>query len=502
MSRLNGKPAMRNTLLYLPSIYRTTVSALLLWTATMGGFMAWDVKGAQEHAEQLARHEARVRFSKEVSVRNWVNSHGGVYVPATEATPPNPWLSQMPERDIVTPSGKRLTLVNPAYAMRLLATQFPDPYGARSRLTSLKPLNPINAPDAWEAAVLRRFEQGETEVAEVSEIDGKPYLRQMGALHVVKGCLKCHAVQGYKEGDVRGGIVVSVPMQSYLDAVERRIGKLVWPLAAIWLAGVALIVLLAMQVRRRVIEQQASEATLRKNSAEIVSAHADLKRFADVAAHHLMEPTRRLVSYTQLLERGLIAYPDAQADQDVQSYMQYMVRDAGRLRDLVRDIQLYLVAGQPRGEVRSEDANSVVEKVAKRLTDEMRHAHAELVCGSLPPARIDRQRFTDLFTILIDNALKHGRPVGENGALRIEIAGERDGAVSRYRISDNGPGIPAEYGERVFDIFETLQGVDEGSTGIGLSIARRIVESRHGRIWIEDAVQGGTTVVFELPDGE
>lgn len=502
MNRLAGKPATQDALLYLPSLYRTTLAALLLWTATMGVFLVWDVKGEQEHAEQLARHEARVRFSKEVSVRNWVNSHGGVYVPATEATPPNPWLSQMPERDIVTPSGKHLTLVNPAYAMRLLATQFPDPYGARSRLTSLKPLNPINAPDAWEIVVLRRFEQGETEVAEVSEIDGVPYLRQMGVLHVVKGCLKCHAVQGYKEGDVRGGIVVSVPMQSYLDAVDRRIGKLVWPLAAIWLAGVALIVLLAMQVRRRVIEQQAGAARLRKNSAEIASAHADLKRFADVAAHHLMEPTRRLVSYAQLMERGLLAYPDARTDHELQSYMQYMGRDAGRLRDLVRDIQLYLVAGQPRGEMRLEDANAVVARVRQQLSDEVRLAHAEIACAPLPPAIIDRPRLTDLFMILLDNALKHGRPQGDGNALCIGIIGERDGTVSRYRISDNGPGIPAAYRERVFDIFETLQGVGKGSTGIGLSIARRIVESRHGRIWIEDAVQGGTTVVFELPDGE
>lgn len=497
----NQSAALKESL-HLPSLYRSTVAVMLLWTAIIGGFLSWDVIVAREHAEQLARNEARLHFNKDLTFRRWATSHGGVYVPVNERTQPNPGLAHIPERDIEMPSGRKLTLMNPAYMMRQVMNDFGEQYGAKGKLTSLKLINPANAPDDWEQAALLRFEQGEREIAEFADIGGQPYLRQIGALMVEPGCLKCHGRQGYQVGEVRGGISISVPVQPYLDGMYRDVRKLLLPLGAIWLSGLALIVLLAMQVRRRIREQQAGEASMLKNSIEIASAHADLKRFADVAAHHLMEPARRLLSYTQLLEQGLVAHPDAQADHEVQSYMQYMSRDAGRLRDLVRDIQLYLVAGQPRGEVRLEDANAVLAKVEQRLSGEMRQAHAEIVCGSLPPARIDRQRLTDLFTILIDNALKHGRPQDVDIALRVEIAGERDGTVSRYRISDNGPGIPAEYRERVFDIFETLQGVDEGSTGIGLSIARRIVESRHGRIWIEDAAQGGTTVVFELADGE
>ncbi|MCX7169533.1 MAG: ATP-binding protein [Proteobacteria bacterium] len=84
--------------------------------------------------------------------------------------------------------------------------------------------------------------------------------------------------------------------------------------------------------------------------------------------------------------------------------------------------------------------------------------------------------------------------------------------ITRHRveyccISDSGPGIPAEYRARVSGIFERLAAgsvsvADCAGTGIGLSIARRIIESRHGRIWIENQSQGGATVVFELPDEE
>lgn len=474
----------------------------LIWTATIGGFLAWDIKVAQEHAEQLARNEARLHFNKDLTFRRWATSHGGVYVPIDERTQPNPGLAHVPERDIETPSGRKLTLMNPAYMMRQVMNDFGEQYGAKGKLTSLKLINPTNAPDDWEKAALLRFEQGEREIAEFADIGGQPYLRQIGALMVEKGCLKCHGSQGYKEGEVRGGISISVPVQPYLDDMYRNVRKLLLPLGAIWLLGMLLIVLLVWQVRRRFREHQASEEALRKSTAQTVSAHADLKRFADIAAHHLMEPTRRLASYTQLLKRSMDAHPEAKADKEMQESMQYLEGDAAKLRDLVRDIQLYLAAGQPRGEVRLEDADQALAKVELILASQLRSVHARVAAAPLPPAMIDRHRLVDLFTILVENAARYGRPRHGGRDLQIAVSGERDGSLSRYRVSDNGPGIPPEYRERVFDIFETLQGAGQGGTGVGLSIARRIVESRHGRIWIEESAQGGATVVFELPDGE
>jgi PAS domain S-box-containing protein len=256
-----------------------------------------------------------------------------------------------------------------------------------------------------------------------------------------------------------------------------------------------------LYLRTDVTEQINAEAALKIRSAELERANADLTRFADVSAHHLMEPSRRLTSYAQQLRSRFAALPEVSHDTELRASLDYIEHDASRLRTMVRDVQLYLAAGMPRGEVGLEDPNEIVKAIQQRLAAQLSAQRVVLDVGVLPGAILDRPRFTDLFTLLLDNALRHGQSVNANVASTIHIVGERAGDVSRYSIIDNGCGIPAEYLERVFEIFERLSVTrGEGGTGIGLSIARRIVESRHGKIWIENLPEGGTKVVFELPD--
>lgn len=230
----------------------------------------------------------------------------------------------------------------------------------------------------------------------------------------------------------------------------------------------------------------------------LVRANADLTRFADVSAHHLMEPARRLTSYAQQLRAKLASLSVLNQDDEVATFLAYIERDAARLRTLVRDVQLYLAAGTPRGVIEMEDPVAILHSLQQHLATQLSAVKLEI--GSLPTAMLDRPRLNDLFTLLLDNALRHGRPADPNVPLNIRISGEREAGFSRFRVCDNGSGIPAEYLERVFGIFERLSAADSG-TGIGLSIARRIVESRHGRIWLENLPEGGMAVVFELPDG-
>lgn len=248
-------------------------------------------------------------------------------------------------------------------------------------------------------------------------------------------------------------------------------------------------------------ELAVSERDLAARGNALSRANADLTRFAEVSAHHLMEPSRRLSSYSQHLRERLDAISDLRKDEVVRDSLDYIERDAARLRNLVRDVQLYLAAGEPRGEVRKEAADAVVDALEQRLRVRLAEQGAVIERAGLPAAVLDKPRLNDLFAVLLDNALIHGHPLDPALPPRIRIEGERGDGFSRYRVADNGPGIPAEYRERVFEIFERLSSGGEGGSGIGLSIARRIVESRHGRIWIEQGEQGGTTVVFELPDG-
>lgn len=466
----------------------------VVWTAMLGGFLYYDIDSARRHTMELARKEARSNFNKDQAFRLWATQHGGVYVPATERTPPNPALAHIPERDIRTPSGTPLTLMNPAYMLRQLMEDFGDLYGIRGKITSFKLMNPKNAPDQWEAEALRKFEQGATEVFEVAEIDGQPYLRLMGAMAIKPGCLKCHAFQGYKVGDVRGGVGVSVPLRPYLVELEESIRRKTVTFGSIWAFGLAGLAVLYLLGRKRLAERFAADILLRRQHAAIERANAELTQFANISAHHLMEPSRRLLSFAQRLRAALRNQVD---DEDARASLDYIEQGAARLRDLVRDIERYLAAGTPRGTLQMNDAAAALAASEKRLAGPIAASGARIEAQPLPPVCLDLPRLGDVFDVLIGNALIHRRP---DIAPLIRVSAERRASATRIRIEDNGPGVPEEYRQRVFGVFERLGANPDAGTGVGLAIARRIVESRDGRIWLETSASGGTAVVFDLPD--
>ena len=195
----------------------------------------------------MARQIALTNYERDVLYRRWAAAHGGVYVPVTPDTPPTPYLSRLPERDIVTPSGRRLTLINPAYMTRQVYELAQQEGLPRGHLTSLKPLRPQNAPDPWERKALEAFEHGRKEVSEVVLIDGKDHMRLMRPFRIVPSCLTCHEEQGYKVGDIRGGISVSVPMSPIMASASHTWSLILGHLM-LWMLGVAGIILSGRQI--------------------------------------------------------------------------------------------------------------------------------------------------------------------------------------------------------------------------------------------------------------
>ncbi len=165
---------------------------VLAWTLAVGLSLYWHHRAEREGAIESARVNAAAQFDKDVLYRRWAAGLGRLYAPITPATPPNPQLAGVAERDIVTPSGRALTLINPAYMTRLVHELGRATTGTRAHITSLNPLRPENAPDEWEAQALRRFEDGAAEVSSLEVIDGAPYVRLMRPLVVEQSCLKCH----------------------------------------------------------------------------------------------------------------------------------------------------------------------------------------------------------------------------------------------------------------------------------------------------------------------
>lgn len=161
-----------------------------VWLVLVSFSLFWNLNNVQENIRLSALSEARSLFLKDLLYRKWAAMHGGVYVPVDAMTQPNPYLD-VPDRDVITSSGKKLTLINPAYMIRQVH-ELSDNISIRSHITSLKPIRPTNAPDAWETGALRRFVAGEREYSTIESRSNQPYLRYMGALMVEKPCLVCH----------------------------------------------------------------------------------------------------------------------------------------------------------------------------------------------------------------------------------------------------------------------------------------------------------------------
>jgi PAS domain S-box-containing protein len=136
--------------------------------------------------------------------------------------------------------------------------------GFKGHITSLKPIRPENAADSWETAALTAFEHGVKEVTSVARIGNHDYLRYMSSLTTEKSCLKCHADQGYKEGDIRGGIGVSVPLAPLRTTEAPLFAGMTLAHLALWVIGLAGIVISKQGLTREVhargrAEQAAAE---------------------------------------------------------------------------------------------------------------------------------------------------------------------------------------------------------------------------------------------------
>ncbi len=242
-------------------------ATLIAFAITLGTLFSLhkSIQDVHDQVMTLVINSARNNFSKDLAFRQWATKHGGVYVPANEHTLPNPHLAHIPERDITTPSGKQLTLMNPAYMLRQIMDEYAGLYGIKGRIVARKQLNPNNAPDPWEEKALDAFEKGEAEVLEVVGEGLDASLRLMRPMITQKGCLKCHAFQGYKEGDVRGAIGVQVPMRRFLESEAITIKNLKTFHGGFWGVGMLLLWLYNRAIRARLMIEQKSQQELRES---------------------------------------------------------------------------------------------------------------------------------------------------------------------------------------------------------------------------------------------
>jgi len=225
----------------------------------------------------IARERGAVLFRLIELTRDWSARHGGLYAPITEATQPNPYLEHS-QRDITDNFGRQLTLINPAFMTRQIAEIAAQAEGVRFHITSLNPIRPANEADPWERESLGLFETADlgerlTFFADGDGIINGPAHRYMAPLVVKPPCMKCHEVQGYQVGDIRGGISVSMPADRLVAIGEQRRKQVMM----LYLLGAIIVAVLghmvALRTRRHL---QALEAINRQQESLIATQTHEL----------------------------------------------------------------------------------------------------------------------------------------------------------------------------------------------------------------------------------
>jgi PAS domain S-box-containing protein len=233
-------------------------------------------------------------------------------------------------------------------------------------------------------------------------------------------------------------------------------------------------------------------AARKKAEMELRRSNEELERFAYVASHDLQEPLRMVGSYVQLLGRRYQGKLDADADR----FIAFALDGSVRMKRLIDDLLAFSRVGTRGVAPAPVDAGAALDAALTHLSLSIAESNALVTRDALPTVLADPGQLQHLFLNLVSNAIKFRG--AEPPQVHVSAAAVDDGW--RFSVRDNGIGISPEYFERIFVIFQRLHARTEyPGTGIGLAIAKKIVERHSGRIWLESEPGRGATFFFTLP---
>ncbi|OQX14850.1 MAG: histidine kinase [Desulfobulbaceae bacterium A2] len=471
-----------------------------------------------------ALQQARMLHKQILMTRQWVADHQGLFVIRSENVQPNPFLDSPL---IQTVEGEVFVKRNPAMVTRELSE-----YAAREgfcwfRVTSLKPVNPANQPDAFEREGLLRFQESSLqELSRIEEGDNGRLLRFIAPLRVETSCLECHARHGYQAGDIRGALSISIPI-SWADQVignNNRAIMIYGAVSVLLVAGALVLLFNTLVLRRldqlsRAMEQypatlgahlplpqgqdelgslagkfqdlccRLDTSQLQLDQARTHAFHSEkmaaLGQLTAGIAHEINNPLGGLLNCVKTMRED----PDNLGLHH--RYLPLLDKGLRRIEHTMRQL-LNFGRSEPL-RLYKTDVDAVIRECCDLLEYRLKQIDLRLDLAIGQPHCIDVEA---LKQVVFNIALNGIQAMPQGGVLTIATR-EVDGCLELL-FQDNGCGIPQDIRHKIFDPFFTTKEVGEG-TGLGLAVTYALVQRMHGTIEVDSDPGRGSRFIVLLP---
>ncbi|MGI9537942.1 MAG: ATP-binding protein [Desulfocapsaceae bacterium] len=471
-----------------------------------------------------AQQQARMIHHQLILTRQWISDHQGLFVVKTDEVRENPYL-EIPQ--IETQNGVTLVKRNPAMVTRELSEYAQKAGHGWFRVTSLDPVNPLNEPDAFERSSLERFNKIPLdEYMEIESSDSHKMLRYISPLIVKSSCLSCHAKHGYKEGDIRGALSISIPID-WADSIIKRNNIFIFMLgsfAVLAVTGLLYLLFNALVSNRLAALEQIMDhypegpdpdisppegedeigrlssrfaalcVRLDQSRSKLQQAHeqafynekmAALGQITAGIAHEVNNPLGGLLNCVSNIQ-------DDPENKELQTrYLPLIDKGLHQIESIMRQL-LNFGRNMPL-QLTKVDIDEEIKECMVLLNYRMKNIDLNLQLGITETLCVDTEAIKQIVVNIGLNAIQ---AMPDGGKFTIISSYESDKITIIF--SDTGIGIDKEIIDKIFDPFFTTKEVGQG-TGLGLAVTYSLLQQMGGTIKVDSRMSGGTTFTVQIP---